>query len=304
MAEQLRHGMTPAVEDGSGSGVADAIGVQRRLAALSWPQLQAAASRTGSTVVWPWGSFEQHGPHLPLTTDALFAERVLATVLERLPAELPIWSLPPQRFGFSPEHLSFTGTLSLPAELLIQQLVVLGRQLAASGFRRLVLFNAHGGQIALLQAAARQLRSQAPQLAVLPCFLWSGPAGIAELIPEPERSLGLHAGLAETSLMLHLAPEQVGPERPSDGQQAPPPPAGWSLEGAAPCAWLTSDLSDSGVVGNAAGANASLGEALFERLVAGWCDRLAALLASDWPPAPHQQASSGRSWLQSLDSTC
>jgi creatinine amidohydrolase len=256
----------------------------RQLAALSWPRLQAAASRSSSTVVWPWGSFEQHGPHLPLCTDALFAERVLAAALEQLPAELPIWSLPPQSIGFSPEHLHFPGTLSLPAELLIQQLVAVGQQLAACGFRRLVLFNAHGGQIALLQTAARQLHAKAPQLAVLPCFLWSGPSGIAELIPEPERSGGLHAGLAETSLMLHLAPERVGPERPSDGHQDAPPPAGWSLEGEAPCAWLTDELSHTGVVGSATGADAALGAALFERLVAGWCERFAALLNSDWPP--------------------
>jgi creatinine amidohydrolase len=256
----------------------------RQLAALSWPRLQVAAARSGSTVVWPWGSFEQHGPHLPLATDALFAERVLAAVLQRLPEPLPIWSLPPQNIGFSPEHQGFCGTLSLPAELLIQQLVVVGEQLASCGFRRLVLFNGHGGQIALLQTAARQLRAAAPAMAVLPCFLWSGPEGIAAQIPEPERSEGLHAGLAETSLMLHLAPEQVGPERPSDGQLAVPPPAGWSLEGEVPCAWLTDDLSCTGVVGSAAGATAELGGILFERLVQGWCERFEALLASDWPP--------------------
>lgn len=258
--------------------------VERRLAALSWPQLQAAASQAGSTVVWPWGAFEQHGPQLPMATDALFAERVMTAVLDRLPAQLPIWSLPPQTIGFSPEHLGFPGTLSLPAELLIQQLVTVGQQLAASGFGRLVLFNGHGGQIALLQTAARQLRSRAPQLAVLPCFLWSGPSGIAELIPEPERSVGLHAGLAETSLMLHLAPEQVGAERPRDGQLTDQPPTGWSLEGDLPCAWLTGDLSCSGVVGDAAGASSALGEELFKRLVNGWCARFEALLASDWPP--------------------
>ncbi len=251
---------------------------------MSWPQLQAAAARPGSTVVWPWGSFEQHGPHLPLATDALFAERVLAAVLERLPPALPIWSLPPQSLGFSPEHQDFCGTLSLPAELLIQQLEAVGRQLAGCGFQRLVLFNGHGGQIALLQTAARQLRVVAPRMAVLPCFLWSGPVDIGSLIPEPERSEGLHAGLAETSLMLHLAADQVGPERPIDGQRAAPPPTGWSLEGEVPCAWLTSDLSQTGVVGSAAGANPELGAVLFERLVAGWCERLQTLLASDWPP--------------------
>jgi len=144
----------------------------------------------------------------------------------------------------------------------------------------------HVGQIALLQVAARQLRASRPELAVLPCFLWSGPAGIAELIPEPERSQGLHAGLAETSLMLQLAPELVGPERPVDGLLQEPPPPGWSLEGAVPEAWLTADLSSSGVVGDSRGATAELGAALEERLVAGWQALFRALLRSSWPPGP------------------
>jgi creatinine amidohydrolase len=261
----------------------------RRLEQLSWPQLQQAAAKAGSTVVWPFGAFEQHGPQLPLGTDALFADRLLDAVLQQLEPTLPIWRLPVQSIGFSPEHRSFCGTLSLPAELLIAQIVAIGEQLAEAGFERLVLFNGHGGQIALLQVAARQLRASRPQLAVLPCFLWSGPDGIGELLPEPERSQGLHAGLAETSLMLQLAPELVGPERPVDGllQQAPPP--GWSLEGAVPEAWLTADLSRSGVVGDSRGASAELGAALEQRLVAGWRALFTALLASSWPPRPENR---------------
>jgi creatinine amidohydrolase len=255
----------------------------RSLTELSTTGLTAVARQPGSTVIWPWGAVEQHGPHLPLGTDALFADRLLDRVLERLPQSLPIWRLPLQSLGFSPEHQGFAGTLSLPAELLIAQLVAVGSQLADAGFARLLLFNAHGGQIALLQTAARQLRARAPQMAVLPCFVWSGPEGVADLIPEPERSTGLHAGLAETSLMLHLAPELVGPLPAGDGGRGPQPPAGWSLEGAAPSAWLSRDLSDSGVIGDPGGASAALGEHLAQRLVDGWCALLTTLMASDWP---------------------
>jgi creatinine amidohydrolase len=255
----------------------------RSLIELSTTALSAAARQPGSTVVWPWGSVEQHGPHLPLGTDALFADRLLDRVLERLPKALPIWRLPLQSLGFSPEHQGYAGTLSLPAELLIAQLVAVGSQLADAGFARLLLFNAHGGQIALLQAAARQLRARSPQLAVLPCFVWSGPDGVADLIPEPERSNGLHAGLAETSLMLHLEPGLVGALPPGDGRRGPQPPPGWSLEGAAPTAWLSRDLSDSGVIGDPTGATAGLGEHLAQRLVDGWCALLTTLMASDWP---------------------
>jgi creatinine amidohydrolase len=258
----------------------------RALDRLSWTEARDAASRPGSTVVWPFGAIEQHGPHLPLGTDGLFAERVLTAVLERLPAELPIWRLPLFSLGFSPEHKGFPGTLSLSAEVLIQLITEVGADLASAGFRRLVLFNGHGGQIALLQVAARQLRASHPRLAVMPCFLWSGPGGLAALLPEPERSEGLHASLAETSLMLHLAPELVGPERPHEGQVASPPPPGWSLEGAVPSAWLTADLSSSGVVGDARGAGAPLGNTLFAGLVDGWQALFSDLLTSTWPPGP------------------
>jgi creatinine amidohydrolase len=258
--------------------------MDRCLERMSWPAVQAAAARPGSTVVWPFGAIEQHGPHLPIGTDAVFADRVLEAVLTRLDQDRPVWRLPLLSYGFSPEHGAFPGTLSLPAELLLSLVITVGSDLAGAGFRRLVLFNAHGGQIALLQVAARQLRAARPGLAVLPCFLWNGPEGLGAHLPEPERSHGLHAGLAETSLMLHLDPEQVGSERPSDGHLREAPPAGWSLEGAVPSAWLTSDLSRSGVLGDARGASAALGELLFDQLVDGWTRLLDGLLLSDWPP--------------------
>jgi creatinine amidohydrolase len=256
----------------------------RCLDRLAWPQLAEAARQGGSTVLWPFGAIEQHGPQLPMATDAIFAERVADAVLSQLDPELPIWRLPCQSLGFSPEHLGFAGTLSLPSELLISLVVSVGSQLAEAGFQRLVLFNAHGGQIALLQVAARELRTRHPSLAVLPCFLWSGPPGLSALLPQPERRQGLHAGQAETSLMLHLAPELVGPERPRDGLAGEDPPQGWSLEGAVPLAWRTADFSKSGVIGDASGADGALGEALFGRLVAGWGELLTNLLRSDWPP--------------------
>jgi creatinine amidohydrolase len=112
--------------------------------------------------------------------------------------------------------------------------------------------------------------------------------GLADLLPQQELLHGLHAGQAETSLMLQMAPELVGSARPVDGL-APPgsvqdPPEGWSLEGAAPCAWLADDLSATGVIGDAREASADLGRRLEERLIRHWQERFQALLASDWPP--------------------
>ena len=123
-------------------------------------------------------------------------------------------------------------------------------------------------------------------MAVLPCFLWSGVEGLSSLLPDQELHHGLHAGQAETSLMLRLAPDLVGPARPRDGlpdQLAASPPPGWSLEGAAPTAWLTSDLSETGVIGDSRGSSEALGKALAERLIDHWHELLTALLTSEWP---------------------
>ena len=266
------------------------LSTTRRLDRLSWPEAEKALQQSRSTVVWPMGAFEQHGPHLPLATDTLFSERILSSVLSELALNAPIWSLPSQSIGFSPEHSGFPGTLSLSSGLLTQLIIEVGTQLSAQGVKRLVLFNAHGGQIGLLQAAARELRVQAPSMAILPCFLWSGVPGLDALIPGDELLGGLHAAQAETSLMLALEPQLVGEARPVDGDHRHPsslatPPPGWSLEGAAPTAWLTSDLSSSGVIGDSRASSAECGEALESCLVSHWVNLFGSLLASDWPPS-------------------
>ena len=235
--------------------------------------------------VW---SCEQHGPHLPLITDTFFAENILIKTLESLPEEMPIWMMPSQAIGFSPEHQSFPGTLSLSADVLLSLVTDVGKQIATMGFTRLVFFNAHGGQIGLLQAVSRQLRIQCPSLAVLPCFLWSGVPGLDDLLPEKEVEEGLHAALAETSLMLHMDQDLIRNdsylEKKETEQEIISTPKGWSLEGASPCAWLTEDLSSSGVIGDASSSNVELGAALENALIDHWKSLFISLLESDWPP--------------------
>jgi len=255
---------------------------------LTWPEASKAASEKGSTLVWPFGACEQHGPHLPLITDTYFAENILIKTLEGLPEEMPIWMLPSQSIGFSPEHQSFPGTLSLSANVLLSLVTDVGQQIASMGFKRLVFFNAHGGQIGLLQAVSRQLRIQCPSLAVLPCFLWSGVPGLDNLLPDKEVEEGLHAALAETSLMLHMAEDLVRSdsylEKNVSNEDFVSTPKGWSLEGASPCAWLTEDLSSSGIIGDASSSSPKLGAALENVLIDHWKSLFTSLLESDWPP--------------------
>ncbi len=223
-----------------------------------------------------------------MITDTYFAENILIKTLDGLPREMPIWMMPSQSIGFSPEHQAFPGTLSLSANVLLSLVEDVGQQIASMGFKRLVFFNAHGGQIGLLQAVSRQLRIKCPSLAVLPCFLWSGVPGLDDLLPHKEVEEGLHAALAETSLMLHMSGDLVRNDCYLDEKMSKDEivstPKGWSLEGASPCAWLTEDLSSSGIIGDASCSNPELGAALENALIDHWKSLFTSLLDSDWPP--------------------
>ena len=249
---------------------------------LSWPEVKNIANDKRSTIIWPFGAVEQHGPHLPLATDSIFIEEIINEVLSLIPEEIPLKKIPTQCIGFSPEHVGFQGTITLSSQLLTSLIVEIGKQISDIGFKRLILLNAHGGQISLLNTAARELRSISPNLNVFPCFLWSGVKGLEEVLSKSELENGLHASLAETSLMMSLKPELVGDERPCEGIPENKP-NGWSLEGDAPTAWFTGDISNSGVIGDSRGANIDLGNELKKLLVEHWYNMILGLMSSDWP---------------------
>ena len=249
---------------------------------LSWPEVKNISKDIRSTIIWPFGAVEQHGPHLPLATDSIFVDEIICEVFKLIPSDTPIKKLPTQYIGFSPEHKGFDGTISLSSNLITSLIKEVGVQLADMGFKRLILINAHGGQISLLNTAARELRSVAPKLSIFPCFLWSGVHGLSELLTKNEIENGLHASLAETSLMMALKSELVGDERPCEGGEMQIP-EGWSLEGNAPTAWFTEDLSKSGVIGDSKGSNKELGNSLKSLLVNHWFKLIMNLMKSDWP---------------------
>ena len=249
---------------------------------LSWPEVKNISKDKRSTIIWPFGAVEQHGPHLPLATDSIFVDEIISEVLKLIPSDTPIKKLPTQYIGFSPEHKGFDGTISLSSNLITLMIKEVGFQLAEMGFKRLVLINAHGGQISLLNTAARELRSIAPEISVFPCFLWSGVDGLSELLTKNEIENGLHASLAETSLMMALKSDLVGEERPFEVIEKQIP-EGWSLEGNAPTAWFTADFSKTGVIGDSRGSNKKLGVKLKTLLTNHWHRMIMNLMESDWP---------------------
>jgi len=228
------------------------------------------------------GAVEQHGPHLPLATDCMIGEGLLAAAADQLGDGFPLLELPTLAIGASDEHAGFAGTLSLAPEQMRHQLAAVGEGLKRAGIQRLVLVNAHGGNTGWMDDAALELRRWHGMLVVKASYMrFAAPA---DLVGAGELRDGLHGGMAETAMMRHLAPRLVRMERareftprhPHDGMLPP--------EGEAPWAWLAEDLHAEGVVGNAAAATESLGE----KLVAHYAGRLAAVIAAcrdkHWPP--------------------
>ncbi|WP_416139971.1 creatininase family protein [Halomonas sp. HK25] len=245
---------------------------------LTTPEL--AALPRESVAVMVLGAIEQHGAHLPLSTDLDIGEGLMAAALAQLPARFPLVRLPSLAVGASDEHLSFPGTLSLSPELAIATLEAHGDAVARAGFQRLVWFNSHGGNKAVMDLAALRLRRRHGLLVVKTHYTRMPlPEGLPEAtLPAEELRHGLHGGALETALMRHLAPEKVRLERlgqpNSRGQAMAEEGQLLGPEGEAAFAWLAEDLHPEGVVGNAHLGTAELGG----RLVAHYAQRIARIL--------------------------
>jgi len=140
-----------------------------------------------------------------------------------------------------------------------------------AGFRKLALVNSHGGQPQVMEIAARDIHASYKDFLVFPLFTWRVPSIAEELFSQKELELGIHAGEIETSLMLSLLPEQVKMEKAvNEFPKGLPEDSLLSMEGKLPFAWLTREISKSGVLGDATSATQEKGDHLLESVCDSW----------------------------------
>lgn len=238
---------------------------------LTWAEIQSISDPESVVIIQPVGSIEQHGYHLPIIVDSAIGMGVLGKALEKLKPEIPAYSLPCLYYGKSNEHWHFPGTITLSATTLLSILMEVADNLYRSGFRKLVLMNSHGGQPQIMEIAARDIHQKYEDFLVFPLFTWRVPNIASELLTEKELEYGIHAGDAETSLLLSLLPNQVNMEKAvKEYPQGLPENSLLSMEGKLPFAWLTKELTKSGVMGDATVATKEKGDKLLESLSDSW----------------------------------
>ncbi len=177
--------------------------MKRWYGSLPAPEIATRLSET-SILCLPIGSYEQHGPHLPLHTDTVIAEQFTRRLIDRYGDRHDLWALPTMPFGLSLEHTWSPGTISLRMGALTTLLdMIVGELVRATAARRLLIVNGHGGNRGILEAASYELQA-AHQMRI--CTVHpSSLSTIRAESPLPE----IHAGLQETSVMLALAPRDV-----------------------------------------------------------------------------------------------
>jgi len=167
----------------------------------TWSEIDELRKNDKTLVIFPLGTVEQHGFHLPIGTDTIILESILQKTIEKCKHKNYIIILPVLPYGFSHHHLAFPGTLSLPAELLEKVLLNLCCQLLTQGFKKILLISWHGGHTSIMHDVAYELKKTFPDRYIFYISIIDSVFDkIKDLIAEPV----YHADDLETSIMLAL----------------------------------------------------------------------------------------------------
>ncbi len=236
---------------------------------LEWHDLKAAELRDRAArdaiVIVPVGSTEQHGPHLPVQVDALLAGEVARRTALRVAEREPVVVAPTVWAGLAEHHMAYGGTITLDLPTFHAVLRCVCDSILRHGFRRILLLNGHGGNIAAMTVIVGELRREL-KAAIATATYWTLPkaaeafAGILD-----EQQNVRHACEAETSMLLHLKPELVDAE----AMRQVKAPTTSPLHQGGVYRWQSfTAITESGVIGVPAAASAEKGEKLLDAAAA------------------------------------
>lgn len=240
---------------------------------LTWPELQQAA-QAKAIVLLPVGTVEEHGRHLPVSTDEVIATRVAEAVADAAGEDMPLLVMPTIWTGYSVKQMTaWPGTIRVKPETLIALVVDVCRSIVESGFDRIVLISSHGNHTGILRVVAREVADECGVHVAI-----TSPAAMAAdavaKVRDTEPGGSIHAGEFETSLMLHFG-EPVHMDQATDEDHFRYHSdfvSGDSFVGGSKVYWSTWGLQESktGAYGSATTSTAEKGAAIMAGIVANY----------------------------------
>jgi creatinine amidohydrolase len=234
---------------------------------LTWPEVKSLDFNS-LIVILPTGSFEQHGPHLPFTTDTDIVSAIAEAIERAMPDRVLL--LPTLWPGLSTHHMHFPGTLDVPQSIYIQLITELCKSMTSMGAKKVFILNGHGGNDTPLRAALRELKSAAPQTRFVFASYWTLAAKTLREVRESEMGGMGHACEMETSVMLYLHPDRVHIDRAvRDGPTHTDPYRKADMQLARPVFFVNEfhEVTQSGVIGHPDLATAEKGKRFLDGIV-------------------------------------
>ena len=211
------------------------------------------AARRPNVALIPVGAYEQHGAHLPVTTDTVIACAIAQGITERRPA----LRVAPVTISCSQEHAGFDGCMALSAQTLARVMADITQWTRRAGVSLTVIVNGHGGNY-VLGNVVQELNVDEPRTLAGPTHThWQAAARAARIETRFENDM--HAGEIETSILLHLLPEAVQHEKIHDVMQSGPRTVTF---------YGVRHYSTQGVIGCPSKATAVKGKKLLESVIA------------------------------------
>jgi creatinine amidohydrolase len=234
---------------------------------LTWPEVKSL-DFDKLIVVFPTGSFEQHGPHLPFTTDTdivtAIASGVERSMTDRILLTPTLWP------GLSTHHMHFPGTMDVPQGAYVQLITELGKSLAIMGAKKVFILNGHGGNDTPLRVSLRELKTDVPSTQFVFASYWTVAAKTLSDVRESDSGGMGHACEMETSIMLHLDPSRVKVDRAvRDGPSHTDPYPKADMQYGRPIFFVNEfhEVTQSGVIGHPDLASAEKGNRFLDGIV-------------------------------------